>query len=320
MKQNIIIDCDPGVDDALAIAMALALPELEILALTTVFGNMSIDMVTDNALGLLDLAGRPDIPVFKGAAAPLTTEFSGGIPHVHGTDGLGDGGLLKDVRSSQEQPEHAALHMIAAAKRLEKGDGLTIVALGPLTNLALALQLDPEFDTYVKRVVLMGGNAFCPGNATPAAEANMLGDPEAADMVLGARWPTVMVGLDVTHDVLLSSDQITRIATKDSFSGKVAHHAVPLYQAFLKRMKDVDGVQCHDPAAIAYLISPELFQTRKLPVRVEIEGLSRGKTWPSLGDTDDENPKPWRDRPMVEICTAVDGHATSQLIEQILLR
>lgn len=320
MKQNIIIDCDPGVDDALAIAMALALPELEILALTTVFGNMPIDMVTDNALGLLELAGRSDIPVFKGAAAPLTTEFSGGIPHVHGTDGLGDGGILEGVRSPQAQPEHAALHMISTAKRLKKGGGLTIVALGPLTNLALALQLDPEFDTYVNRVVLMGGNAFCPGNATPAAEANMLGDPEAADMVLGARWPMVMVGLDVTHDVLLSSAQIAHIAKNDSFSGKVARHTVPFYQAFLKRMKGVDGVQCHDPAAIAHLISPDLFQTQMLPVRVETEGLSRGKTWPSLGDTDDENPKSWRDRPLIEICTAVDGHAASQLIEQVLLR
>ncbi|MDA8586974.1 nucleoside hydrolase [Rhodobacteraceae bacterium] len=317
--EPVVVDCDPGVDDALALAMILATPKLDLVGVTTVFGNLGIDQVTANAAGLLALAGRGNIPVAKGAVSSLTGKFSGGVPHVHGKDGLGDQSLLSGVQSSPLGKHHAAVQLVSMAKESRSNGGLTLVALGPLTNLALALQIDPEFDTYVKRVVLMGGNAFCMGNATPAAEANMLGDPEAADIVFGARWPVTMVGLDVTHKVLLSSEQLSRIAAQPGFSGSVTSRTVPFYQSFLKRMNGIDGIYCHDPSAVAFLLAPELFQTRALPVRVETKGISRGKIWPSLGDTDDESPEPWQDRPAIEICTDVQGPKVSSLIERALL-
>lgn len=317
--ENVIVDCDPGVDDALALAMILASPRLNLVGVTTVFGNLGIRQVTRNAVGLLSLAGRSDVPVAMGAATSLVGEFSGGVPHVHGADGLGDGELLKGVSSGSKPEQSAASSLVAFAQNYHSRGGLTVLALGPLTNLALALQLDPDFDMKVDRVVLMGGNAFCMGNATPAAEANMLGDPEAADIVFGARWQVTMVGLDVTHNILLSSEQLNRIARQDSFGGLVASKAVPFYQEFLKRMNDIDGIYCHDPAAVAFLLEPDLFETRALPIRVETMGISRGKTWPSIGDTDDENPEAWEGRPRIEICHRVEGRLVSDLIEEMLV-
>lgn len=317
--EKVVVDCDPGVDDALALAMILGSPKLDLIGVTTVFGNLSVDQVTRNAAGLLALAGRKDILVAKGAAKSLTGLFSGGVPHVHGNDGLGDKNILSGVKTQDLSEQCAASQMISMAKNACSEGGLTILALGPLTNLALALQIDPDFDTYVNRVVLMGGNAFCMGNATPAAEANMLGDPEAADIVFGARWPVTMVGLDVTHQVLLSSVQLQRIADRAGFAAKVTSDTVPFYQDFLKRMNGIDGIYCHDPSAVAFLLSPELFVIKNLPVRVETQGISRGKTWPSLGDTDDENPEPWEGRPTVEICKSVSGEEVSKLIESVLL-
>lgn len=316
--EMVVVDCDPGVDDALALAMILGSSELNLVGVTTVFGNLDVDQVTNNAVGLLALAGRQDIPVAKGAAKSLTGLFSGGVPHVHGKDGLGDTNFLRNIELVPSKERPAAAHLVSLAKNASSAGGLTILALGPLTNLALALQIDPEFDTYVKRVVLMGGNAFCMGNATPAAEANMLGDPEAADIVFGARWPVTMVGLDVTHQVLLSSEQLRRVANQTGFGAKVTSHTVPFYQDFLKRMNRIDGIYCHDPSAVAFLLAPELFETRELPVRVETLGISRGKTWPSLGDTDDENPEPWEGRPSINICEGVRGEEVSRLIEAAL--
>lgn len=316
--EKIIIDCDPGVDDALALAISLATPRLEVVSVTTVFGNLGVGQVTRNACGLLALAGESRIPVAKGTACALNGQFSGGIPHVHGYDGLGDQGLVHATGYPQVSSLPAAGQIVELAKKFEPDGGITIVALGPLTNLAIALQLDPEIDTRLRRIVLMGGNAFCVGNATPAAEANILCDPEAADLVFGARWPITMVGLDVTHKVFLSRNQISRIAEKDTFAGIVARKAVPFYEEFLKRTNGIDGIFCHDPSAIAFLLRPELFETVQVPVRVETQGISRGKTWPSLGNTDDANPEPWRDRVSMEVCRDVDGAGASKLIESLL--
>ena len=317
-NEKILIDCDPGVDDAVAIAMALASDTLDVVGLTTVFGNLNVDQVTHNASGLLALAGRSDIPVSKGAAKSLTGLFSGGVPHVHGTDGLGDGGLLSQINVPHCSDKTAAVRIVELAKRYETNGGLTIVALGPLTNLALALQIDPVIEHRVSRVVLMGGNAFCPGNANPAAEANIIGDPEAADVVFGAAWPVTMIGLDVTRHIVLSSQQLARIAQNEDFAGEVIRKAVPFYRDFIEQQHGYDGIACHDPAVIAYLLQPDLFETVRLPVRVETQGVSRGKTWPSLGNTDDRNPAPWRNRPATEICTDVNRSKASDLIERLL--
>lgn len=316
---RIIIDTDPGVDDALAIAMALASPELEVALLTTVFGNAATEITTRNAVGLLTLAGNEDIPVLSGASRPLVTAYHGAVPQVHGLDGLGDADLLEGLSFPDLETGPAALGIIEAARRAQADAmPLTIVALGPLTNLALALALDPNLDTCIERVVVMGGNAFAPGNATPSAEANMMNDPEAADLVLGARWPVTMIGLDVTHRVNLTGAMIDSIASTDTFGGRIARDALPLYQKFFERTNGTDGIFVHDPSVIAWLLDPDLFSTRALPVRVETQGISRGKTWPSLGDTDEASPVPWVDRPFVDVATEVRGDLVASLVAERL--
>jgi purine nucleosidase len=307
---QLIIDTDPGIDDAIAIFLALASPELDVVGLTTVFGNCEVDVSTRNALALLEVAGRADIPVAKGAGAPVATTYLGAIPHIHGVDGLGDGGV--------PEPSGQPTDLSGAEFLCRHAAGTTILALGPLTNLALALRLRPDLDTQVREVVVMGGNALVPGNATPAAEANMMNDPEAADVVLGARWPVTMVGLDVTHKAIMSGERIAAVTSGDTPVARLLRGAIPLYQRFLARVSGLDGIYLHDPSAAAYLIAPHLFRTERWPVRVETQGISRGKTWPHLGGTDDEAPLAWLGRPLVNVCVEVDGARVVDLVSERL--
>lgn len=311
---KVVIDTDPGVDDALAILLAAASPELELLGLTTVFGNCPVDVATRNALMLLDVVGRPDVPVARGAAAPIASPYLGPVPQVHGVDGMGDGGPLPPP-TGVPVAESAAEFLCRTAAR-HPGE-VTILAVGPLTNLALALRLRPDLDTLVERVVVMGGNALVPGNATPAAEANMRNDPEAADLVLGARWPVTMVGLDVTHRVNLRGADIDRLTATPSPAGRHLARALPLYRSFFERTNGLDGIYVHDPTAVACLLDPAAFAVSRWPVRVETQGISRGKTWPSLGDTDDATPAPWQDRPAVGVCVDVDA---ARVVDLLLAR
>ena len=164
----------------------------------------------------------------------------------------------------------------------------------------------------------MGGNALGPGNATPAAEANMMNDPEAADVVFGARWPVTMVGLDVTHQVVMTGAAINRMTAADTPAARVLARAIPLYRSFLAGVSGLDGIYLHDPTAVAYLVDPTLFRTEAWPVRVETQGISRGKTWPSLGDTDDAAPAPWQGRPRVNVCVDVDAPGVLDLVSSRL--
>jgi purine nucleosidase len=304
---RLIIDTDPGIDDAIALFAVLASPEFDVTGLTTVFGNVTVETATRNALALLDIAGRGDIPVARGAAAPLAMDYLGAIPHIHGVDGLGDGGELAS-------PSRAALDVSAAEFLCREAPGATILAIGPLTNLALALRLRPDLDTEVEQVVVMGGNALGPGNATPAAEANMMNDPEAADVVFGARWPVTMVGLDVTHQVVLPGAGIDAVTTGDTPTVRLLAQAIPLYRGFLQKVNGLEGIYLHDPSAVAYLLDPGLFRSERWPVRVETQGFSRGKTWPSLGGTDDAAPAAWQGRPLVTVCVGVDAPRVLELI------
>lgn len=307
----IVIDCDPGVDDALAIAMAAGSVELEIVGLTTVFGNAPVDLTTHNARGLAKLVGL-SVPLSRGAARPLAAPFHGGVPQVHGKNGMGGSTFLDECGTVDLMDDPAAMQLI---KLSHKYSGqLIIVALGPLTNLALAAHLDPSFPSRVSKVVVMGGNAFCPGNATPTAEANMWNDPEAADFVFGLSWAVTMIGLDVTHNVNLTGSQLDNLAKKDTPGGQIAHNALPIYRAFFEETNGTDGIFCHDPTVIAYLLRPDLFVGENYPLRVETVGMSRGKTWPALGDTDDAAPAAWEGRPEVSICTGGDGPAIAQLV------
>ncbi len=267
MPESILIDTDPGIDDFMAILFALKSPELDVLALTTVFGNHYVDVTTRNALRLLELAGRDDIPVARGAYSPLVREYSNPPTFVHGEDGMGDAGLT-DEPESQIAHTRAAQFIVEAV--MARPGEITLVPIGPLTNIAMALKLEPRLVKATKRVVLMGGAAFVAGNVSPVAEANIFNDPEAAAVVFGAGWEVVMVGLDVTTQIIMRPRYIGELAASKSVYANLIARIVPPYQAFHAAEYKNDGsLHTHDPAAIAYLIHPELFTTIKRRVRVD---------------------------------------------------
>jgi inosine-uridine nucleoside N-ribohydrolase len=307
MARKIILDTDPGVDDAMAIFFALRSPELDVIGLTTIFGNVHTELATVNALRLLDIAGRPDIPVAKGADNPVALPYAGPVPFVHGDDGQGNVDLSPSPRKAIEQ---TAAQFIVEQVMAHPGE-ITLVPVGPLTNIALALRLEPRIAERVRQVVIMGGNAFVPGNATPSAEANIHNDPEAADVVFGAPWDVVMVGLDVTHTVYMNADDIAEYGRIDEPMTQHIARILPHYQAYFHKGFGIDGIYVHDSSAVAYVIDPSLFRTIKRPVCVDCtHDIGRGKTWPGLPNRDDA---PWGGRPNVTICTEVDGERLVEL-------
>lgn len=305
--QKLIIDTDPGIDDSMAIFFALSSPELEVIGLTTVFGNVHVDLAATNALRLLEIAGRTDIPVARGAANPLAGNYADPPTMIHGDDGQGNTHLPPPSTTPIEQ---SSAQFIVEQVMAAPGE-ITLVPIGPLTNIALALRLEPRIVQNVKQVVLMGGNALVPGNSTPAAEANIYDDPEAADVVFGAGWPLTMVGLDVTTKANMSGQQLQRYARSSSPMAQHLARITPLYYEFSTRANSMDGLLVHDSTAIAYLIMPDAFTTKQWVVRVETQGMSRGKTWPYL------RPNPhataWHNRPTVNVCVDIDSDRTVEL-------
>ncbi len=315
IPERLIIDTDPGVDDALAIFLALASPELDLVALTSSYGNVTAPLAADNARRLLDAAGRHDVVVTRGAAGPLAGDPIGPVGFIHGPEGLGDAVLNPpsvphDARSSAQ--------FLVDAVAAEPGD-VTIVAVGPMTNLALAIEIDPDLASKVHRVVLMGGNAYCRGNASAAAEANVLNDPEAADIVFAQDWDLTMVGLDVTDQTNLSRRQLASIAGVDHPTNQLLGAAMPFYQRFYEEaLPGYEGLCPHDAVAIVWLFRPELFTTVDRPVAVGIEGIGRGKTWPA--EAFQIRPgSPWEHRRSVRLCTGGDVEAISDVITERLL-
>ena len=300
MARQIIIDTDPGVDDAMAIFFALCSPELDVIGLTTIFGNVETKLATKNALRLLEIAGARGIPVAEGAHHPLTQPFEGPVPFVHGSDGQGDiflsapKGKPLDIRAAQ---------FIVERLRENQG-GITLVPVGPLTNIALALRLEPRIVDWVDEVVLMGGAALVPGNASPAGEANIRNDPEAADLVFGAEWRVTMVGLDVTLKVHMTPADIADYATHNNPMSRHITRILPHYRSYFEAHYPAKGIFVHDSSAIAYLIDASLFETIQGPLRVGVAGLGRGKTWLAQGA---RIPPEWQGRPPVNVCVDVDG-------------
>ena len=305
---RILIDTDPGIDDAMAIFFALASPELEVVGLTTVFGNAHTDVCTTNALRLLDIAGRPDIPVAKGATRPLTMNYRGPVAFVHGEDGQGNVMLAPSTREAVDV--HAAQFIIDTV--MASPGEITVVLLGPFTNMALAMLMCPDLTSFVHQIVVMGGAAFTSGNASPAAEANVLNDPEAADIVFGADCPITMAGLDVTHRITMTTDDLARFGSIPG--ARAAHLAaiVPYYANFYLERNGVNGIFVHDSTTISYLIAPHLFTWKELPIRVDTgHSVCRGRTLAALRDSDDEGP--WRGRRAVRILTDVDTRGVIEL-------
>jgi pyrimidine-specific ribonucleoside hydrolase len=269
MATAILLDCDPGHDDAIALLLALASPELELLGVTTVAGNQTLEKTTANAIRVLDFVGRDDVPVAAGAAAPLVREpFV--AAYVHGETGL-DGPDLPPP--SREPLQQHAVDFLAEQIRARKG-AVTLVATGPLTNVALLLALHP--DARPERIVLMGG-AIAEGNVTPAAEFNIWADPEAAARVFASGIDLTMIGLDVTHKALFTPAHEQRLERR---VGEMVRALLQFYGAFHRRHYGWDGSPIHDAVAIAHVARPDLLETFERGVKVDTGAeLSRGRTY-----------------------------------------
>ncbi len=273
-KEKIIIDADVGIDDAMAILLASASPELDLIGITTTFGNATIENSTNNALYLLARQGL-SIPVAKGAAIPLVIPPEPPTDFVHGKNGLGDVPVPKQS-TELLSPLSAAEFIIAQSKRY--AGELTLVPIGRLTNLALALKLDPTLPQRIKRVVLMGGAFEVNGNVTPVAEANIIGDPHAADIVFQADWDVVAIGLDVTTKIIVSDQDLTTLANRNRIAGGFIRDFSQFYLDFYRSVGITEGFYVHDPATLLYLIQPTLFSTQKAAIRVATTGIGIGQT------------------------------------------
>jgi inosine-uridine nucleoside N-ribohydrolase len=294
--KRIIIDTDPGVDDSMAILLAFNSPEVKIEGLTTVFGNTGVDITTKNALHLVELAGKPEVPVAAGASKPMLRPYTGEGWKVHGRNGLGEVDFPEPKGSPDRR--HAAQFIIDMV--MAHPGEITLIPLGPLTNIALAVLLEPRIATNVKEVVLMGGVAMNPGNASPVAEANIHNDPEAAHIVFHAGWPVTMVGLDVTHKSEINSAYMEQLkAANNRFTDFI--YAISQHYMNLYRTRGIDGMPVHDSSAVAYVLDPTLFQTKKVYVDVEYHSpFHHGQT---VAD--------WRGQrnrePNVNVCVDVDS-------------
>lgn len=266
--RKIIIDTDPGQDDAVAILLALASPELEVLGLTTVAGNVPLALTSKNARVVCELAGRSDICVFAGCEAPLTRQLVT-AEHVHGKTGL-DGIALPDA--AMPLAEGHAVDFLIETLREEAPGTVTLCPIGPLTNIATAFQKAPDIIERVAEIVLMGGAYFEVGNVTPAAEFNIYVDPEAASIVFKSGVPLVVMPLDVTHKALTTRARVEAFRNLGTRVG----HAVASWTDFFERFDMAkygsEGAPLHDPCTIAYLIEPDLFSGRHVNVEIELEG------------------------------------------------
>ncbi len=272
--KKIIIDCDPGHDDAMAILLAGAQKDLDILGITTVAGNSPVENTTRNALIITQIA-ELDIPVYKGMDRPMVREpyFAGGEV-VHGKSGL-EGPKLPPLEKEAEK-EHAVDFIIETVKA-NKGD-ITLVPTGPLTNIGMAFRKAPEIIPWVREISLMGG-AINEGNVTPSAEFNIFFDPEAADIVFSSGIPTFIAPLELTHQALVGPKELDRIRELGSSISKFVVDLLEFYSQFHKRRYHMEGAPLHDPCAVLYLIRPDLIEVKKMFVQIETKGeLTAGRT------------------------------------------
>jgi len=315
-KTKIIFDTDPGIDDAMALLFAHYAPEIDVVGITTVLGNASLDNVTRNALHICE---RFDIsaPVHKGAAAPLLIASDEPPAFVHGDDGLGN--INPDTPRNQHASASAAQFIVDQV--LQHPHEITLVAVGRLTNLALALRLNPEIIGLVKEVVIMGGALGTnehTGNVTPVAEANIYGDPHAADIVLTANWPLTLVGLDVTMTCVMQQAQMRHLRERAGAAGQFIWDISRHYEDYYHRTRGVKGFPVHDSCAIAYVLEPDLFKVRNGAIRVVTEGISIGQTIMVPGGRLFP-PGDWHNVPESGGCVEVNSEALLELYDSVLL-
>ena len=274
--RKIIIDTDPGQDDAVAILLALASPEdIEVLGITCVAGNVPLALTAKNARIVCELAGKPDVKVFAGCDRPLGRPLVT-AEHVHGKTGL-DGPDLPDPEM-QLQPEDA-VDFIIDTLRAEPAGTVTLCPLGPLTNIATALEKAPDIAEKVQQIVLMGGGYFEGGNITPAAEFNIYVDPQAADIVFKSCIPLVVMPLDVTHKALVTKPRNDAFRAIGTPVGIAVAEMTDFFERFDKEKYGSEGAPLHDPCVTAYLINPDLFTGRHINVEIETQSeLTMGMT------------------------------------------
>ncbi len=317
--KRVIIDCDPGIDDTAAILLALASPELEVVAITTTYGNASVETCTANAIRVLSAAGRSDIPVFMGAGKPLLRPPNEGwASHIHGGDGMGGVVGRQDVDSrfrgndGAAPGKHAAL-AIAETVMAAPGE-LTILALGRMTNVALALSLEPLVAGAVQEIVVMGGAVTVPGNVSGVATANLHEDPEAAAIVYRSGASIAQVGLDVCNRVTVSPAQLEAIAEAGSPATQLLSEATGyLREAYIRtgRVAPDEGVRYNDMPAVGYAINPGLFTARPAYVEIETHSeLTKGQTVADWNATE----------PNARICLEVEAAALTALFTERLCR
>ena len=277
MPTRIILDTDPGADDALTILLMLASPEIQLEAITTVQGNVNIEKTTRNALALLEFLNARHIPVAKGCTTPLIKPPHGEQgEEVHGKSGLGQAVLPEPVSKPVEK--HAVDYLIE--RFLAEPGELTLFAIGPLTNVALAIRKEPKFAQAVKELVIMGGAVRSGGNITPLAEFNIHEDPHAAHIVVNSGIPITLIPLDVTYQCLLTSADVERLNRIDSPIAKFVRDVTADYMEFYLKYEGFDGCALHDPLTVAAIIEPELFSMEAHYVNVDISGgVSTGKTY-----------------------------------------
>jgi inosine-uridine nucleoside N-ribohydrolase len=318
---KVIYDTDPGVDDAMALYFALAHPAIEVVGITTTFGNVTVEQATTNALYLTALAGR-EIPVTMGVATPWHKAPETPPAHIHGADGLGNLGARRKFGNLADP--RASAQFIVDMARAHPGE-ITLVAVGPLGNLSLALMIEPQLPTLLREVIVMGGTVFEPGNVSPVAEANIWNDPHAADRVFTAGWKLTMVGLDVTHRVVVLLSLFKRVADKHRHPATdTLHRAVEFYAKFYSGLYQhiavTPGCYAHDLLAFIYLVDPALFEIDTKVVRVATDGLAQGQTIMNQRDFIDYPHAGWgKDKPRTQVCMKVDATACVQLFEETMM-
>ncbi len=304
--KRMIIDADPGIDDMAAMFMAFGSPKLQVEAITTVHGNASVEDCTLNALRILEAAGRTDIPVYQGVGTTLNYYPPILAPHIHGDDGIGNiNAALPTIRA---QERHAVPELI---DRVMASPGeITVMALGRLTNVALAICIEPRFAEAADEIVVMGGAIYQPGNVSPVATANIFGDPEATDVVYRSGANVAQIGLDVVNQFEISGEHQRRVWAADTPATRMMQAATRFHsQAYLKdnRLDKPDGVKYADVSPMAYAIAPELFDCRDLYVRVVTQdGLTRGQSVADLRKNSTETPN-------VSVALGADGQAIAEL-------
>jgi len=307
--KKIILDCDPGQDDAVALALAMAAKdEIEILGVTTVAGNVPLNLTQRNARIMCEMCHRSDVKVYAGSEKPMAQELVT-AEHVHGKSGL-DGIEIYEPSHSLEE-KHAIDFIIESCLAAEH-NSLILVPTGPLTNIGLAIAREPGILPKIKEIVLMGGARKEAGNITPSAEFNIYVDPEAAKLVLRCGRPIVIMSLDVTHQVLTTQKRVDKIRNLDSSVGEGIAALIEFYERYDEEKYHLDGAPLHDPCTVAYLLKPELFKFKNVNVEIETGGtFTRGTTVVDYWEVTDRIPN-------VQWAYEVDDEGFFDLLNQYL--